>query len=147
MPEARFIVEREQTAEYATEPKNLSLLFVAQQSAVVKDVPDTAAETMRISGGNDGLPRAMAAALGAALHLGAEVRRVESHRDHVRVLTNAGRYEPVTSRSRPAPHAASAAPSWCPAKTHPYTMVPRSRPNELLHSATVGGTVATQSRP
>jgi len=93
LAEARFIVEHEETAEYATEPKNLSLLFVAQQSAVVKDVPDTAAETMRISGGNDGLPRAMAVALGAALHLGTEVRRVESHRDHVRVLTNAGRYD------------------------------------------------------
>ncbi len=93
LPEAQFIVEREQTAEYATEPKNLSLLFVAQQSAVVKNVPAPAVETMRISGGNDGLPHAMAAALGAAVHLSTEVRGVESRGDHVRVVTSAGRYD------------------------------------------------------
>ena len=36
-------------SEYATEPRNLSLLFVAQQSAVVQDVPDSAVETKRIA--------------------------------------------------------------------------------------------------
>ena len=56
VPEARFLVALSETSEYATEPRNLSLLFVAQQSAVVANVPDTAVETMRISGGNDGLP-------------------------------------------------------------------------------------------
>ena len=61
--------------------------------------------------------------------------------------TNAGRYDPVTSRSAPAPHAASAAPSWWPAKTQPKTSGPRCGPKPLMHSATVGGTVATQSRP
>ena len=35
VPEARFLVDIAETSEYATEPRNLSLLFVAQQSAVV----------------------------------------------------------------------------------------------------------------
>ena len=93
LPEARFIVERAETAAYATEPKNLSLLFVAQQSAVVRGVPATAVETMRIRGGNDGLPRAMASALGTVVHLGIEVRRIETHHDHVRVSTATGRFD------------------------------------------------------
>ncbi len=93
VPEARFLVDISETSEYAAEPENLSLLFVAQQAAVVHDVPDTAAETMRISGGNDGLPRAMAAALGPALRLGAEVSRIESYRDHVTVTSSHGRID------------------------------------------------------
>ena len=93
VPEARFIVERAETGAYATEPKNLSLLFVAQQAAVVRDVPDTAVETMRISGGNDRLPRAMASTFGTAVHFGTEVRRIETHHDHVRVSTTAGRFD------------------------------------------------------
>ena len=85
VPEARFLVERAEAAEYATEPANLSLLFVAQQAAVTQGVPDSAVETKRIHGGNDGLPTAMAAALGSSLHLTTEVRRIEQHQDHIRV--------------------------------------------------------------
>ena len=93
VPEARFLVEHAETGEYATEPRNLSLLFVAQQAAVVADVPDSAVETKRIHGGNDGLPIAMAAALGSSLHLATEVRRIEQHRDHVRVRTPNGHFD------------------------------------------------------
>ena len=50
-------------------------------------------------------------------------------------------------RIAPAAEAAAAAPSWCAANTQPKTTVPFSRPNTSLLSATVGGTVATQSRP
>lgn len=93
VPEAKFLVDISETSEYATEPRNLSLLFVAQQSAVVKNVPDSAVETMRIGGGNDGLPRAMAKGLGPALHLSAPVQRVETHRDHVTVVSTVGRFD------------------------------------------------------
>ncbi len=93
VPEAKFLVTISETSEYATEPDRLSLLFVAQQSAVVANVPDAAAETMRIRGGNDGLPRAMAAQLGAALHLQAAVGRIEHHRDHVTVVSSVGRFQ------------------------------------------------------
>ena len=41
VPRARFIVETAQTGEYATEPRHVSLLFYAQQEAVVADVPDS----------------------------------------------------------------------------------------------------------
>ena len=67
VPEARFIVEQANTAIYATETLNISLLFAAQQAAETAGVPDTAVETMRVSGGNDRLPRAMAASLGRAV--------------------------------------------------------------------------------
>lgn len=45
----------------------------------------------------------------------------------------------------PAANAAMAAPIWCEASTQPNTIGPRV-PNASLDSATVGGTVATQSR-
>jgi monoamine oxidase len=72
-PEARFIVSESNTSEYAAELSDLSMLFVAAQTAVVAAVPDSAVETMRISGGNDTLPRAMAAALGPAVSLSSPV--------------------------------------------------------------------------
>ena len=93
VPEARFLVDISETGEYATEPANLSLLFVAQQSAVVKNVGDSAAETMRVSGGNDALPGAMAAALGKAVRLRTEVRRIEQHRGFVTVHTARGNHD------------------------------------------------------
>jgi hypothetical protein len=55
-------------------------------------------------------------------------------------------YVPSWSRTRPAPVAATAAPIWCAANTQPKTTAPRS-PKYCRHSATVGGTVATQSNP
>ena len=90
VPEARLLVERSQTAEYATEPRNLSLLFVAQQEAVTADVPDSAAETKRVHGGNDLLPGRMAGALGSVVRLGVAVTRVEHRPDGVRVRTGRG---------------------------------------------------------
>jgi monoamine oxidase len=85
VPGADFLVRLQNRAEYDNEPRNLSLLFVAQQTAVVADVPDTASETKRIAGGNDLLPRAMAAALGDRVRLGAPVTRVEHDTAGVRV--------------------------------------------------------------
>lgn len=87
VPEARWLVEREETAEYAIDPRRLSLLFVMQQARVVDDVPDAAAETMRIAEGNDALPQAMAAGLGAAVRLGAAVTRIDRSAGSVRVHT------------------------------------------------------------
>ena len=39
-------------AIYASDLEDISLLFAVQQAVVLQDVPDTAAETMRIMGGN-----------------------------------------------------------------------------------------------
>ncbi len=64
VPEARFLIEADTRSYYNAEPADISLLFLAQQWAVVADVPYAAEETMRISGGNDQLPAAMATALG-----------------------------------------------------------------------------------
>ena len=64
VPEAEFLVRLQNRASYNAEASELSMLFVAQQTAVVADVPDSAAETMRISGGNSRLVEAMAAVAG-----------------------------------------------------------------------------------
>ena len=85
--EARFLAVAAETGEYATDPSDVSLLFHAQQAAVVADVPDSAVETMRIHGGNSRLPESMAAALGDALVVGSPVHRVERDGDLVTVRT------------------------------------------------------------
>ena len=50
-------------------------------------------------------------------------------------------------RTSPAPHAANAPPIWWNVNTQPKTMLDFSGPNAAATSATVGGTVAIQSRP
>jgi monoamine oxidase len=85
VPETEFLVRVGNRAIYNGEPDDVSLLFVAQQSAALIDVPDTAAETMRIAGGNDQLPAAMARELGDRLRLRSPVTRVEHAHDRVRV--------------------------------------------------------------
>src|SRR5262249_58261763 len=86
-PEAEFLVRHQNRAEYNAEPSELSMVFVAQQTAVVAAAPASASETMRIAGGNSRLPLAMAAALGDRLHLNAAVTRVEHDAGGVRVHT------------------------------------------------------------
>jgi monoamine oxidase len=90
VPEARFLVDAEETGEYAADPREVSLLFHAQQAAVVADVPDSAIETMRISGGNSRLPEAMAAALDDSLVTGVPVSAVERGHGAVTVHTVRG---------------------------------------------------------
>ena len=98
-PRARFLVATAETGEYASDPRNVSLLFYAQQEAVANDVSDAASETMRIHGGNSLLVRAMAQELGAVVRLGAPVRSVDQEHDFVTV-----------PRRRAGPHGRA---SWC----------------------------------
>src|SRR5262249_2051128 len=86
VPEAEFLVRLQNRASYNAEARDLSMLFVAQQTAVFAGVPDSASETMRITGGNSRLPEAMAAALGPRLHLASPVIRVEYDATGVRVF-------------------------------------------------------------
>lgn len=87
VPEARFLIESDTRSYYNAEPADLSLLFLAQQWAVVADVPYGAEETMRVAGGNSRLPEAMAAALGESLHLGRPLLSVSHDGAGVRVTT------------------------------------------------------------
>lgn len=80
VPEARFLIEADTRSYYNAEPADISLLFLAQQWAIVADVPYGAEETMRIAGGNSQLPEAMAAALGGAVHHSQPLQSV-NHRD------------------------------------------------------------------
>ena len=90
-PAGRFLAEQELTSEYAAEPADLSLLFVLQQTAVVAEVSYDAAETMRIAGGNDRLPEAMAAELGDAVVLSSPVTKVSHGSGGVLAVTSDGR--------------------------------------------------------
>jgi monoamine oxidase len=85
VPQAEFLVRLQNRASYNAEASELSLLFVAQQTAIFAGVPDSASETMRISGGNSRLVEAMAGALGDRVRLHSPVRRIEHDADGVRV--------------------------------------------------------------
>src|SRR5262245_18733879 len=85
-PEAESLVRLQNRASYNAEARELSMLFVAQQTAVFAGVPDSASETMRITGGNSRLPEAMAAALGDRVRLRSPITRVEYDADGVRVF-------------------------------------------------------------
>jgi len=87
-PEARFLIESDTRSYYNAEPADISLLFLAQQWNVGSEVPYGAEETMRVAGGNSTLAEAMAAELGAALHLGQPLQSVDHHREGV-VVTGA----------------------------------------------------------
>jgi monoamine oxidase len=87
LPEAEFLTNVSERAIYASELSGISLLWAAQQARVVADVPDSASETMRISGGNDRLPLAMAADLGSIVRLNSPVTRVAERTGSVRVAT------------------------------------------------------------
>jgi len=67
------------------------MLFVTAQTAVVADVPDSAVETMRISGGNDTLARAMAADLKRAVVLSSPVSLIRRN-GNVMWVRAAGRW-------------------------------------------------------
>jgi monoamine oxidase len=104
VPEADFLVRVGERALYNAQPAEVSLLFVAQQAAALANVPTNAEETMRITGGNDQLPAAMADELGDQLRLRSPVTRVEHGRDGVRVTPEADQSTPPgwCSRSRRA---------------------------------------------
>lgn len=84
-PSAAFLVNIESRGEFNSDPSEVSLLFVAQQEAAVAGVSDSAAETLRISGGNALLPEAMAKALGARVKLGSAVSKIEEQSGGARV--------------------------------------------------------------
>jgi monoamine oxidase len=95
-PEAEFIVRLQSRALYNADATDLSLLFIAQQAAQASREETTPvdalllAETRRIRGGNNRLPKAMAAALGSRLRLGQPVTRIEHAADRVRVTAAPG---------------------------------------------------------
>src|SRR5262245_55647622 len=87
LPEAEFLTNVSERSIYASELSGISLLWAAQQARVVAGVPDTASETLRIAGGNDRLPMAMAADLGSIVRLSSPVTRVSERTGSVRVAT------------------------------------------------------------
>jgi monoamine oxidase len=56
VPEARFVTEQENVSQYDAQLSDVSMLFVAQQTAVTAGMLDSQAETTRVTGGNATLP-------------------------------------------------------------------------------------------
>ncbi|MCB0964444.1 MAG: FAD-dependent oxidoreductase [Acidimicrobiales bacterium] len=91
--EARFLAETDIRSGFNAELEDLSQLFVAQQWAVGTDVSDEGVEAMRIRGGNDRLPAAMAdrvVELGGEVVLGRPVTAIGHDGDGVRVEVDGG---------------------------------------------------------
>jgi monoamine oxidase len=93
VPEARFLVDTDNRGEFNAEADDVSLLFVAQQWAVGEDLPDADIEAMRVAGGNDRLPRAMADELGDVVVLRSPVTKVSHGDDGVTVTAGGRTYE------------------------------------------------------
>ncbi len=75
----RLVITRSVQGEFACEPRQLSLLFLAQQRALTALVPGTSL-AHRVRGGLSQLPAAMAAELGARVRYGAPVTAIETGR-------------------------------------------------------------------
>lgn len=93
VPEARFLVDTDNRGEFNAEASDVSLLFVAQQWAVGEDIADSDVEAMRVAGGNDRLPQAMASELGDIVVLGAPATKVAHDGDGVTVTAGGQTYE------------------------------------------------------
>ena len=86
-PIARVIIEHYLRGEY-DEPTQISLLALAHNAALYRDVSDDEIEVYRIKGGNSQLPEAMAAALGEAVQLNTPVAAI-SMRDEGVIVSHA----------------------------------------------------------
>lgn len=73
---ARFLLTNELRDEFSVEPENVSLLFLAQRRRLTQATPPAARRAFRIAGGNDRLPRALAAELRDAIRLETRVSEV-----------------------------------------------------------------------
>ena len=93
VPGARFLVDTDNRGEFNAEGEDISLLFVAQQWAVGEDVADEDVEAMRVAGGNDRLPQAMADELGDVVVLSSPVTRVVHDAEGVQVTAGGATYE------------------------------------------------------
>ena len=95
-PGAELLIRSNYRGNYNAELSQVSLLFVAQQELVDANLPESGVETMRIAGGNDQLPRAMARALGTSVVLSAPVTRVSQRSWGVRVEAGGRSYDAAT---------------------------------------------------
>ncbi len=86
---ARYLLEQQLRDRYTAEPAKLSLLFLCQTFKRGGSKPPSAVGTLRIKGGNDQLPEALAHGLHDLRLLG-WARRIELHPGGVRVHADGG---------------------------------------------------------
>jgi monoamine oxidase len=86
---ARYLLEQQLRDRYTVEPAKLSLLFLCQTFKRAGGTPPSAVGTLRIKGGNDQLPEALAHGI-RDLRLLAWARRIELHPGGVRVHASGG---------------------------------------------------------
>lgn len=85
-PPTRALCRARIRAEFTVEPEQLSLLDLARWGAFYYADPDAERETFRVAGGNDQIPRALAAAL-PDVRLNSPVHTVTQTATHVQVHT------------------------------------------------------------
>lgn len=93
---ARLFARRNMQGEFAAEPSEVSLLFIAQQRALytAADATHGAVEAQRLLGGVGALSGGLAAALpDGTIHRGQEARRIETTDGGVTVHTAHDRYD------------------------------------------------------
>ena len=91
-PHAQTIVEHYVRSGYG-DPESTSLLYLIQLEALYADFPESQLSIYRIKGGNDLLPKAMAAALDTPVLLDAPVTAVQAHDAGVTVRHAEGEVE------------------------------------------------------
>jgi len=84
-PAAALLVQSDYRGNFNAQLHEVSLLFALQQAVADASLAEAGVEHYRIAAGNSALPEAMAADLGAAVHLGAPVTRIEQVSWGVRV--------------------------------------------------------------
>ena len=86
---AGIFKRRDSQGEFAAEPRQVSLLFVAQQRAHQRDVAgDRTVTAFRVDGGFSRVAEGMAAALGGIVHYGETLTGVDQDADGVTVQTD-----------------------------------------------------------
>jgi len=94
-PRARFLLDREMAFEYTCRPDEASVLFIAQQRAVMMsgETHGNPVRSQRVDGGLSRLAEAIARDLGDVLRLGEPAVRLEQGDRTVRVVTPEGTVE------------------------------------------------------
>ncbi len=94
-PQARFLLDREMAFEYTCAPEEASVLFIAQQRAVMRweeaRVPEV--RSQRVDGGLSRLAKAMVSELDGVVRFGEPVVRLAQDERRVVVTTTAGSIE------------------------------------------------------
>ncbi len=88
--DARFVLEHQLRDAYAMDPARLSLLFVVLSELAYAEADAEGIEALRVKGGNDQIPEALAAELDGEVSLSSPVSAISQDGDGVQVRSAGG---------------------------------------------------------